>query len=110
MINKAVADAIERVIREYYKYETDSRLAFIAEDAEDKDELDDNIIAMMYNIVCDHDSKSSQHYTLDVSGYWQAGDGSQKADCYRDRRGLWVVNGEEVSKEYSNWIDAHYEF
>lgn len=110
MINKAIAGAIERVIRAYYKDETDSHLAYLAEDAEDEDELDYTVIAMMRNIVHNYDSRSSQHYTLDVSGYWQAGDGSRAADCYRDRRGLWVVNGHEVMKEFSDWIDSHYEF
>ena len=107
MINKKISEAIERVIRAYYKGETDATLAALVAESEAAEEageitveedLDEFAIEIFRNIIRDIDSKSSQHYELDVSGCCEAGDGSQNADCYRDRRGLWVVNGEDVSR------------
>lgn len=106
-MNEKFCGALEKILNDYYHGKAKQRLDMIMADAENDEDAEENVYAIMRNIIRKNESNTSQHYTLDVSEYSDACDGDQAADCYRDRRGLWVVNGREVTKSFSNWIDKN---
>jgi hypothetical protein len=106
-MNEKFCDTLEKILNDYYHGKAKQRLDMIMADAENDEDAEENVYAIMRNVIRKNESNTSQHYTLDVSGCSEACDGDQAADCYRDRRSLWVVNGREVTKSFSDWIDKN---
>lgn len=108
-VGRRILQAVSHMADEMYPAKGGmDHLSRILSEEEDDEGFDAMLCAFLEGVFTQREGRAAQHYILDVSEYHKAGDGSQAADCWRNRHGLWVVDGNVTDRHFTAWIDVKY--